>query len=102
VVNTNDWDADERNKQNDLQRYLDSLSRHQQQMIEGISSKHVDKYLSLEEEDFHTKLKDSLTFIELSKLSKEEKQFRDTLIRETMAVWRRHKAELEQNTNMFC
>ena len=98
MVNKTNWDSDEPNKQNNLGRYLDSLSRHQQQVIKGISSKHIDKYLSLEEQDFLRHLKDCLTIIELSKLSKEEKQFRDRVIRETMAVWRRHKAELEEGT----
>ena len=98
MVNKANWDSDERNKQNNLGRYLDSLTRHQQQMIKGISSKHLGKYLSLEEHDFLGHLKDCLTIVELSKLSKEEKQFRNRVIRETMAVWRRHKAELEQDT----
>ena len=98
MVNKANWDSDERNKQNNLGKYLDSLTRHQQQMIKGISSKHVSEYLSLEEQDFLRHLKDCLTIIELSKLSKEEKQFRDRVIRETMAVWRRHKADLEEDT----
>jgi DNA replicative helicase MCM subunit Mcm2 (Cdc46/Mcm family) len=96
MVSKKDWDADENNKQNNLGSYLDSLSRHQKQMIKGIISKHVSKYLSLEEEDFRTQLNDSLTLNELSKLSKEEKQFRDKLIREIMTVWRRHKEELKE------
>ena len=73
MVNKDDWDADERNKQNDLSKYLASLTRHQQQMIKGIVSKHADEYLFLEEKDFLRQLQDSLTLNELAKLSNEEK-----------------------------
>jgi DNA replicative helicase MCM subunit Mcm2 (Cdc46/Mcm family) len=96
MVNKDNWDADERNKQNDLRRYLDSLTRHQQQMIKGIVGRNAFKYLSLEEKDFLKQLQDSLTLNELSKLSKEETRFRDRLIEDIMAVWRRNKAILEE------
>jgi hypothetical protein len=52
MVNKDSWDSDERNKQNDLGKYLDGLTRHQQRMIKGIIRKHVSKYLSLDENDF--------------------------------------------------
>ena len=55
------WDADDRNKRNDLGKYLDSLTRHKQMMIKGIKSKNTFQYLQLEEEDFKNMLKDSLT-----------------------------------------
>jgi DNA replicative helicase MCM subunit Mcm2 (Cdc46/Mcm family) len=95
MVNKEGWDADELNKQNDLRKYLDALTRHQQQMIKGIVGRNAFKYLSLEEKDFLKQLQDSLTLNELGKLSKEENQFRKRLIEDTMAVWRRHKALLE-------
>jgi hypothetical protein len=90
------WNADERNKRNDLAKYLDSLTRHQQQMIKGIKSKNVFHYLHMEEEDFKNLLKDSLTLAELKRLSREEVQFRDKLIEDTMAVWRRHVEDIEE------
>ena len=90
------WDADERNKRNDLGKYLDSLSRHKQMMIKGIKSKNAFHYLHLEEEDFKNMLKDSLTAAELKRLSPEEIQFRDKLIEEVMAVWRRHKEDIKE------
>jgi DNA replicative helicase MCM subunit Mcm2 (Cdc46/Mcm family) len=90
------WDADERNKRNDLGKYLDSLSRHQQQMIKGIKSKNAFHYLQLEEEDFKNMLQDSLTLAELKRLSREEIQFRNKLIEEVVAVWRRHKEDIKE------
>ena len=97
MVNKEDWDADERNKQNSLWQYLASLTRHQQQMIKGIVSKYAFDYLWLEEKDFLKQLQDSLTLNELAKLSDEEKKFREKLIEDTMAVWRRNKSALKQN-----
>jgi hypothetical protein len=86
-MNKDDWDADERNKQNNLAKYLDSLTRQHREMIKGIISKDIPLYLSLDEEDFRKRLQDSLTLNELSKLSKEEIRFRDKVIEDTMAVW---------------
>ena len=97
MVNKEDWDADERNKQNSLWQYLASLTRHQQQMIKGIVSKYAFDYLWLEEKDFLKQLQDSLTLNELAKLSDEEKKFREKLIEDIMAVWRRNKSALKQN-----
>jgi DNA replicative helicase MCM subunit Mcm2 (Cdc46/Mcm family) len=97
LVNKASWDADERNKQNDLVRYLEALTRHQKQLIKGIVPKNVPLYLSLDEQDFHRQLEDSLTLNELSKLSKQEKRFRNRLIEDTMAVWRRNKEEIKES-----
>ncbi|HEY6405565.1 MAG TPA: hypothetical protein VIX38_05765 [Nitrososphaeraceae archaeon] len=69
------WDADERNKENDLEKYLGSLTRHQQQMIKGIKSRNAFDYLHMDEEDFENMLEDSLTLAELRRLSEEEIQF---------------------------
>jgi hypothetical protein len=91
MVNKDSWDADERNKKNNLQKYLEALTRHQRQMIKGITSKLAWEYMNVEEQDFRHQLEDSLTLTELSKLSKEEKRFRGKLIEEAMAVWRRNQ-----------
>jgi DNA replicative helicase MCM subunit Mcm2 (Cdc46/Mcm family) len=96
MVNKDSWDADERNKKNDLHKYLEALTRHQQQMIKGIESKHAWKYLNLEEQIFRHQLEDSLTLVELSKLLEEEKRFRDKLIEEVMAVWRRNQTIIKE------
>jgi hypothetical protein len=95
-MNKDEWDADERNKQNNLAKYLDSLTRQQREMIKGIISKDIPLYLSLDEEDFRKRLQDSLTLNELSKLSREEIGFRDKVIEDTMAVWRRQKEEMKE------
>ena len=71
MVNKTGWDADDRNKQDDLRKYLDSLTRHQQEMIKGITAKKAHEYLRLTEEEF-LKVQDSLTITELGKLSEEE------------------------------
>jgi replicative DNA helicase Mcm len=98
MVNVDEWDADDRNedKDNDLERYLDALSRQQQQLVKGIKAREAGRYLRMKEEDFRNQLKDSLTLTELSKLSKPEKQLRDRLIVDIMAVWRRQKEDIEQ------
>ena len=100
MVNKDDWDADERSKENNLARFLDTLTRHQQQMIKGIVGRNTFKYLSLEEKDFLMQLQDSLTLSELDKLSEKEKRFRNRLIEDTMAVWRRNKAILMQGNKV--
>jgi DNA replicative helicase MCM subunit Mcm2 (Cdc46/Mcm family) len=79
-----------------LRKYLESLTRHQQQMIKGITSKKVWDYLQMQEADFKNLLQDSLTLNELKKLAPEEKKFRDKLIDEIMAVWRRHVGDAKE------
>jgi len=96
MVNKEVWDSDERNNQNDLAVFLSRWSRHEETLLKGIKSKKVAFYLSLEEQDFRRHLKDSLTLAELKRLSKEEIKFRDKLIENTMAVWRRHKEEVKE------
>lgn len=98
MVNVDGWDADDRNedKDNDLERYLDALSRQQQQLVKGIKSREAGRYLRMKEEDFRNQLKDSLTLQELSKLTKQEQQLRNRLIDDIMAVWHRQKEDIEQ------
>jgi DNA replicative helicase MCM subunit Mcm2 (Cdc46/Mcm family) len=96
---SSEWDSDERNKQNDLRKYLDSLTRQKQQLIKGIKSKNTRDYLQLEEDDFKNMLQDSLTLTELRRLSPEEIQFRDKLIEEIMSVWRRHVEDIKAFQN---
>lgn len=97
MVNVDEWDADDRNedKDNDLGRYLDALTRQQQQLVKGIKAREAGRYLRMKEEDFKNQLKDSLTHQELSKLDGNEQRLRDRLIDDIMAVWRRQKQDIE-------
>lgn len=46
MVNVDEWDADDRNedKDNDLERYLDALSRQQQQLVKGIKAREAGRF----------------------------------------------------------
>jgi hypothetical protein len=95
------WDANDRNKHNDLGRYFQSLTRMQKELIKGIIKKPIAKLLTLNEEEFLKQLLDSLTLKEIGKLSDKELEYRGKLMDEVMAVWSSHKEKLEREKKNY-
>jgi hypothetical protein len=70
------WDADSRNKHNDLGKYFQSLTQMQKELIKRIAKKPIHELLTLDEEGFLKQLRDSLTLKEIGKLSNKKLEHR--------------------------
>lgn len=88
------WDADDKNNDQNLHKYLASLTQVERALVKGLFKETTD-LLKLDEKEFLEVLRSSLTLSEMGKLTKGQMDERQKLMYKIMAVWKLHKEIIE-------
>jgi DNA replicative helicase MCM subunit Mcm2 (Cdc46/Mcm family) len=85
------WDADDNNEDQNLPKYLYSLTHIQRDLVKGIFKEDIHNLLRLSEEEFSKVLRYSLTLKEIALLDPRRFEERQKLMAKITAVWKLHK-----------